>query len=208
MEYLDTYDENKKFLGKQTRDYVHEQGIWHNTVHCWLYDRNGNVYFQIREDTKTLYTTASGHVLAGETIKEAFGREIKEEIGINIDHNKTNIVDIVFYKMDKVKKDGSVYKDRAFANVFVYEFNEDINSFDFDPKELDGLVIINAIETLKLLKKEIEKIEGEVIINKNGSNIIKPKTIYLEDFLVNEHETAIEKYGNILNMVIKLTEQK
>lgn len=82
MEYLDIYDEDKNYLGKELRSVVHEKGLWHNTVHCWLYDKEGNIYFQIRKDEKTLYTTASGHVSAGETIKEAFGREVKEEIGI------------------------------------------------------------------------------------------------------------------------------
>lgn len=69
MEYLDIYDENKNYLGKELRKVVHEKALWHNTVHCWLYDNKGNVYFQIRKEEQTFYTTASGHVLAGESIK-------------------------------------------------------------------------------------------------------------------------------------------
>lgn len=205
MEYLDTYDENKKYLGKQTRDYVHQNAIWHNTVHCWLYDSEGNIYFQIRKDSKTFYTTASGHVLAGETIKEAFSREIKEEIGIDIEHNNAALVGIVTFKMDKTKKDGSVFKDRAFANVYVHEFNDSIDKFAFDLNELDGLVKVNAKEALELFEKEDGNIQAEVIINTNGKNIVEHKNVSFKDFLVNEHETAIKKYGDILNKVIELT---
>ena len=78
MENLDYYDEYGKFLGTENRDYVHEKGLWHKTVHCWLYDKAGNVYFQIRADSNKLYTSASGHILAGESIKQAFSREIFE----------------------------------------------------------------------------------------------------------------------------------
>ena len=77
MEYLDIYDENGKYLGKEERSIVHRDALWHKTVHCWLYDKEGNIYFQIRKDKEKLYTTASGHVQAGETVKEAFGREVK-----------------------------------------------------------------------------------------------------------------------------------
>ncbi|MCI8394627.1 MAG: hypothetical protein HFH86_04030 [Bacilli bacterium] len=35
-----------------------------------LYVKDGNVYFQIRKDEQKLYTTASGHIKAGETIRE------------------------------------------------------------------------------------------------------------------------------------------
>lgn len=50
MEYLDIYDEQGQLLGKEERSIVHKEGYWHNTVHCWLYDLEGNVYFQIRKD--------------------------------------------------------------------------------------------------------------------------------------------------------------
>ena len=37
-EYLDYYDENGNYLGKETRVKVHAGGLWHKTIHCWLYD--------------------------------------------------------------------------------------------------------------------------------------------------------------------------
>ena len=208
MEYLDTYDENKNYLGEQTRDYVHANALWHNTVHCWLYDSTGNIYFQIRSDEKTLYTTASGHVAAKETIKEAFGREIKEEIGIDIDYEQAELVDIVIWKMDKEKKDGTMFRDRAFANVYVYKYDdEDYNKFKFD-NELDGIVKVNAKEALDLFKQEKGAIPGVIILKGINNNTKEERKIDFNEFLVNKHETAIGKYGDILNKVIFLTSSK
>lgn len=202
MEYLDFYDENKNYLGKETRDNVHKDALWHNTVHCWLYDSKGNVYFQIRADEKTFYTTASGHVLAGETIKEAFGREINEETGLDIDYEKARLVDIVVWQMDKEKSDGTVFRDRAFANVYVYLYDdEDYTKFNFD-HELDGVVKVNAKEALELFKKENGFIKAEIIDrNKNKTT----RNVNFNEFLVNKHETALGKYGEVLNKVIELT---
>lgn len=205
MEYLDIYDEERNFLGTEDRNIVHRDALWHNTVHCWLYDIEGNVYFQIRKEEEKLYTTASGHVLAGETIKEAFGREIYEEIGINIDYEKAEFVNIYKFIMDKEKKDGTIFRDRAFSNVYVCIFNGEITNFNFDENEVLGLVKVNAIQTLEILKNEKGTIYGTVIKKDQESNIETNKKINFEDFLVNKGETALGKYGDVLNKVIELT---
>lgn len=205
MEYLDIYDENGNFLGTEDRNVVHRDALWHNTVHCWLYDSNGYVYFQIRKDEGTLYTTASGHVEAGENIKEAFGREIKEEIGIEIDYNKAQFVNIYKFVMDKTKKDGSLFRDRAFSNVYVCLYEEEYESFNFDENELDGLVKVKAKDVITLFKNEVKTIKGFVIKKVNDENIIEEKEIVFNNFLINKGETALGKYGDILNKVIELT---
>ncbi|MEE0699746.1 MAG: NUDIX domain-containing protein [Bacilli bacterium] len=205
MEYLDVYDENKNYIGKYERSYVHENALWHNTVHCWIFDKNGNVYFQIRKEEEKFYTTASGHVISGEQIAEAFGREIKEEIGIDIDYKKAIPVNVYIFKMDKVKADGSVFKDRAFSNVFVYKFDGKVEDFKFDLSEIKGLVKVNAKQVIQLIEKKVETILAEVIENINGKNIVVSKEVSLKNFLVNQNETPMGKYGDILNKVIELT---
>lgn len=205
MEYLDYYDENGNYLGFETRENVHKNALWHNTVHCWLYDEDGNVYFQIRKDTNTFYTTASGHVLKGETIKEAFKREIKEEIGLSIDTSDATLVGIVPFKMDKVKSDGSIFKDRAKANVYIDLFEGSIDDLSFDIEEVLGLVKVNAKETLDMFKNESGVIDATIITNEKGKNIETKKEVNLRDFLVNEGETAYNKYKDVLEKIIEMT---
>lgn len=83
-------------------------------------------FFQIRKDEGTLYTTASGHLKAGETISEGFNRE-KTEIGIDIDATDAVLVDVLKFKLDRENKDGTIFKDRAFANVYVDLYEGDYN---------------------------------------------------------------------------------
>lgn len=205
MEYLDIYEENGTYIGKEDRNIVHSDALWHNTVHCWLYDKEGNVYFQIRKDAQKLYTTASGHVKAGETIKEGFGREIEEEIGIKVDYDKAEFVNVYKFIMDKEKEDGSIFKDRAFSNVYVCLFNGKEDEFNFDDNEVSGLAKVNARQTLELLKKATGELEAIMIVKENGSNVLRKQTTPFEKFLVNKGETAIGKYGDVLNKVIELT---
>lgn len=205
MEYLDYYDEKLNYLGRETRKAVHENALWHKTVHCWLYDSEGNVYFQIRKDEGKFYTTASGHVIAGEDVKEAFGREIKEEIGVDLDYNNANLVDVVKFRMDKVKSDGSIFKDRAFANVFAYEFDDNLNDLHFDENEVSGLVKVNAKDTLRLMENAKGTINAEIIKSENGNIVTEQKEVDFNDFLINKGETGIGKYGQVLHKVIDLT---
>jgi len=205
MEYLDIYDENQNYIGKEERGIVHRDALWHNTVHCWLYDKQGNVYFQIRKDEGKLYTTASGHVLAGETIRQGFGREIQEEIGIKINYEEAVLVNVYKFVMDKVKADGTVFRDRAFSNVYVCEYKDKETDFNFDENELQGLVKVNAKDAMELFKSKHGKINGTVIKKCEKSNNVENKEILFEDFLVNKGETAVGKYGDILNKVMELT---
>ena len=147
MEYLDIYDENEKYLGREERTIVHKNALWHKTVHCWLYDRKGNIYFQIRKNEGKLYTTSSGHIISGETVREGFGREIEEELGIKVNYEKSIFVNVYKFVMDKIKDDGTVFRDRAFSNIYVCEYEGNDNDFCFDDNELDGLVRLNANET-------------------------------------------------------------
>lgn len=197
MEYLDIYDEQQNPLGKETREKVHRDALWHKTVHCWLYDRSGNVYFQVRREEQQLYTTASGHVLAGETVKEAFGREIFEEIGVNLDYERAEVIEVVKFVMDRPKKDGTMFRDRAFAHIFGYRFDEE-SSFHFDQEEVLELVKVNAKEVLTLFEKEAGNIVGEgIFLDGHRENRI----LTMADFLVNAHETALGKYGTVLRFV-------
>ena len=202
MEYLDIYDEQGNFLGTEERSVVHTKGLWHKTVHCWLYDKEGNIFFQRRADRGTLYTTSSGHLSAGESVTEAFQREIKEEIGLDIDASDATYVNVVPFQMDRIKEDGSVFRDRAFANVYVDLYEGDYKDFHMDESEVSGIVIVNAKDALELFQKEEGTLLGKEI---SVNNEVTEREIRLTEFLVNDGETLIEKYGDVLRKVIELT---
>lgn len=196
MEFLDVYNERHEMIGTYPRDEVHEKGMWHNTIHCWLYDNEGSVYFQVRSDADKLYTTASGHVQTGETLKEAFGREVKEEIGLNVDYEEAELLNVVTWKMDK-EKNGKTIKDRAFANIYLLNISDNELEFNFIDHEVIGVAKINASDTLRLFNDELSQIEGIYFSeDKKESHTFEKK-----DFLLMPGETLIGKYGYILEVI-------
>ena len=204
MEFLDIYDEDGNHIGQEERGVVHKEALWHKTVHCWLFDDEGYVYFQIRKDEGTLYTTASGHIQAGETVEEGFAREIFEEIGYKLDYKQAKKLDEFKFVFDKIKKNGSVFRDRAMANIFAYQFDKDLKKLNFDANELNGLVKVKAKDALELFKKENGQIDGFEIKFDGKTNVMSRRVVDFFDFLVNQGETAIGKYGKVLEGILGL----
>ena len=125
-ELLDTYNyQTGEFIAAIDRDIVHRDALWHKTVHCWLYDKVGQVYFQMRQDEPNgnLYVTASGHLRAGESVEAGFTREIKEEIGLSLLASDAAESQVREYIVDRERPDGSLYRDRAWSNIFFYQYD-------------------------------------------------------------------------------------
>ncbi|MBO4746285.1 MAG: NUDIX domain-containing protein [Alphaproteobacteria bacterium] len=196
-EMLDFYDKEMNFLGTETRENVHANGLWHKTVHCWLYDENGNIYFQIRTDTGTLYTTASGHMQASETIDDALRREIMEEVGYPIDTTKKELLAVDVWTMCS-EKCGIKKQDNVFANVYMCRVDSKNLKFHFDETEVSGAVRVNAADTLNLFLGKCDTINGTLFDN-NGSREI---VIAPDKFLLCNGEIAILKYGRQLKFVV------
>ena len=201
MERLDIYDEYMNKIGSENRDAVHQRGLWHKTVHCWMYDNAGNIYFQIRADSGKLYTTASGHVLAGETVRDAFHREIAEEIGVDTDASNATPIDVVFWRQDKPQKQ---WHDRAFAHIYINELPNDFTDFNFQPEEVAGLVRINARDCLELLLGRRQSVRATKI---GAENNIRVVDITESDFLTASNEVAAVKYGFVLQSVIQILDK-
>ena len=200
MENLDIYDEYMNKIGTESRDTVHHNGLWHKTVHCWMYDDDSNVYFQIRADSGKLYTTASGHVLAGETVRDAFHREILEEIGVDTDVSNAIALEIVFWRQDKPEKQ---WLDRAFAHIYANKLPSNFTDFHFQPDEVAGLVRINAHDCLDLLMDKKETVMATKITESDIFN----ENIMKQDFLTAPNENAIVKYGYVLQSIMQICDK-
>ena len=201
MEYLDYYDIDGNFLGTWTREQVHREWLWHNTVHCRLYTHDWKVFFQIRKDTGTFYTTASWHVLAWEDIRQAFHREVKEELWIDVDVSDAELVSIVPWRQDKIKADWSEYHDRAKAHVYVNEYKWNFDDFDFDKDEVSWVVLVDARDALELFKKWDWKVSATIITDSGRVD----KEVDISEFLVAPNETYFQKYWEVLDKIISLT---
>ncbi|MBO7559551.1 MAG: NUDIX domain-containing protein [Alphaproteobacteria bacterium] len=198
MENLDIYDEYMNKVGTESRQTVHERGLWHKTVHCWMYDDDGNAYFQERADSGKLYTTASGHVLAGETVRDAFRREIMEEIGVDTDASNAMPLQIGFWRQDKDEKN---WHDRAFAHVYMNKLSIGFTDFHIQSDEVASVVRVPAKDCVDLLMGKIPEITA-IRMTQNDTNLV---IVNVANFLVAPDETAIIKYGHILQSIMQVT---
>lgn len=86
-EVLLVVDEDDEPVEEASRSQVHEDQLHHRAVHVVLSDGEGGVWLQKRSEDKRRYpsrwtSSASGHVPAGESLREAARREVSEELGV------------------------------------------------------------------------------------------------------------------------------
>jgi len=114
--------------------------------------------------------TSSGHVKKDETIEQTFSREMKEEIGLDLNSNEAKMIELVTWIKDKVNKDGTVIKCRAKSSFFIIEYDGNYDDFKFDTNEVLGIGIFDAKELLKIFETNKGSLPGIIIIDKNGVN--------------------------------------
>lgn len=90
MELLDIVDESDRVVGQAFRDEIHSRGLIHRSTHMLLFDSSGKLFFQRRSfqkdnDPGLWDSSAAGHVDAGESYLVCAVRELREELGIEVD---------------------------------------------------------------------------------------------------------------------------
>lgn len=89
-EWFDIVDQQGKVVGKAPRSAVHgNPQLLHPVIHVHIVNSNGDLFLQKRSQNKNLYpnrwdTSIGGHVMSGESIDHALGREAEEELGISM----------------------------------------------------------------------------------------------------------------------------
>lgn len=167
-ENIDIFDDNMIYIGSDTNENAHLKGLWHKTFNCWFLEKIENkncLIFQQRCSRKKIFPnhldiTVAGHLISGELPIHGI-REIKEEIGININKNK------LFYVGNRCQtKQISNYIDREYVYTYFHKVTSHYN-YILEIKEVDSLVYFEIEDVLKLFSNEIIsinpiKIFGEI----------------------------------------------
>jgi isopentenyl-diphosphate Delta-isomerase len=135
-EFLDIVDENNELTGQSMpRSRVHTEGIWHRTVHIYLFRKNNDeIEFLVhhRSQFKDLNpdkwdTRFGGHIKAGISLENGAKSELKEEIGLEIDTNK--LIEGIWNKRNK-------FPNCEFTKTYYFEFNGNIEDLKFNDGEV------------------------------------------------------------------------
>lgn len=95
MELWDVYDADRLPTGRTAvRGGVRTAGECQLVVHVCLFNTKGEMLIQQRQHTKQSYpdywdVSVGGGVIAGETVREAAMRELREELGLTLDLSQT-----------------------------------------------------------------------------------------------------------------------
>ena len=89
-ELFDVVDRQDRVVGTARRADVHANGWLHRAVHIMVQRANGDIFLQKRSMEKDCHpgvwdSSASGHLDSGEAYAVAAVRELKEELGVEVD---------------------------------------------------------------------------------------------------------------------------
>lgn len=152
-ELIEVLNEKGEYTGRKiTREKAHREGIWHSSVHVWLLYQKGCILQKraFSKDSLPGYydTSASGHVIFGETPTQAAVRETTEELNIRLKEE-----DLIFVDVRKLVIKN--YKTSFISNEFNYIFAANIEyNFDdivYQTEEIDSIRYIK----LDTLQKEL-----------------------------------------------------
>lgn len=158
-EFLEVYSpEGTKTGQKKSKSEIHRKGLFHSTVHVWIFTEEGNILIQKRSKKKELNpgvwdVSVAGHIKFNENIKEAAKRETLEETGINI--NTKDLLKIGVYRSINIHPTAI---DKEFFHTYILKIDRNSIDLDYKNNEVDDLKFISIEEMESLIKEENNKI--------------------------------------------------
>ena len=89
-EIFDIVNERDEVIGRLPRPRVHREGHKHRAVHVLVFNARGEIFLQKRSMAKDCFpgawdSSASGHVDSGEDYDACAVRELREELGLEVE---------------------------------------------------------------------------------------------------------------------------
>lgn len=142
------------------RTRVHAEGLWHRTVHIWVFDRLGRVLFQLRSHLKEnnpnlLDTSCAGHISAGDTSLNAAVRELHEELGLD---KSPEDLEFLFVATHENVLNGGSYIDNEYYDTYRTTISdEEAARLVPQPGEVDDFKWMSVEEFLSIHAQNPEK---------------------------------------------------
>jgi isopentenyl-diphosphate delta-isomerase len=140
-EILDLVNDSDEVIDSMERGEVYKRGLSNfRGINCFIINSKGELWIPLRQHNKRIFpnsldVSCGGHVSSGETSKEAFKKEMQEELNINIDTVKYKVLGKCNPKDDNVSAFMTVYE---LVQDVAPEYNkDDFQSYEWiTPKDL------------------------------------------------------------------------
>jgi isopentenyl-diphosphate delta-isomerase len=155
MEHHDVINEQDEVIGVASRRDIYDKKLLHRICNVLVFNKRGDLLLQKRAAGVSYLpghwsTSVGGHVISGESAKEAAMREMKEEVGVSA---KIEYLDkYIFEVLDQpgLKK-----------MLFVYKATHN-GPFKENPQEVSETKFCRASEIKKMIKRG-DKFHPELI---------------------------------------------
>lgn len=143
-ELIDILDTEGRPTGEiELKSYAHRIGLFHATVHIWLYTSDGKVLLQQRGRDKDINpllwdVSVAGHIRAGEAIETSALREVEEEIGLSISEDELEKIGV----FKSIQKQNDELIDCEFHHTFLCELKVPLESLVKQVSEVEDLQLI------------------------------------------------------------------
>lgn len=173
-EIWDLYSENRELLG---RDHIRGEQLpidgYHLVVHVWIRNSKGEYLISQRSANRFRYPLmwecVGGSIVKGEDSLQGALREVKEEVGIDLDPDKGHVL---FTKVRKVMEGKNV---NDIVDVWLFDYDGEVNLSNATTDEVAQVAWMNKEQIRELHEQKmfvctLEYFFTEVIyITKNGS---------------------------------------
>lgn len=144
MELVDKFDNKRRPLGI-TRDRNEKiKGEYRQAMNCWIMNDKGEFLIQKRSETKSSYPglwgITGGGTDSGETTLDTVKREAKEELGLDIDFDKLELLMMIRGKY-------------TYTDIYLYRANIDLKDIVMQVEEIQE-VRWATYEQIKEIEKE------------------------------------------------------
>ena len=144
MEYLDIYDEHRRWLGySRPRGASYLPGEYHLIVHVCLMNERGEMLIQQRQPFKHGWSnfwdvTVGGSAIAGDTSRSAAERETREELGLSLD-------------LSDVRPSLTIHWENGFDDYYLLTREVDIRSLHLQTEEVQAVRWASKEEIFRMI---------------------------------------------------------
>ena len=154
MEYIDIFDENNNPTGEiKEKQKAHEDGNFHRTAHVWIINDNNELLLQKRSASKKSHPncwdiSGAGHIRAGESVTKGAIRELKEELGVEVEEKDLQYISTI--------KSTKNLKNMEFGYVYLLRCNKKIEDYIFEDKEVSEVKYVYFEDLEKMVANKVE----------------------------------------------------
>lgn len=157
MELFDVLDNKGNYTGKtKPRAEVHRDGDWHKAVHIWIMNNRGQVLIQKRSPQKDSHPnewdiSAAGHLSAGETSIGTAIKEMREELGVQVQEADFKYL---FTFVSQSVQQGGVFINNEFEDVYLLKLDLDISKLVLQKEEVSEVKWIDQKDLSEVYEKK------------------------------------------------------